>query len=70
MTLYLGHFAEGGGEYYLALDQISSGVVNNDITTDGASNTHTANLDVATNEADNDDTLGLGAVIDDAVVST
>ena len=33
------HFADSGGAYYITLDQISSILINFDITTDDASNT-------------------------------
>ena len=43
---YLDHFADSGGAYYITLDQISSILINFDITTDDASNTDRVNLDV------------------------
>ena len=45
-TFYLDHFADSGGAYYITLDQISSILINFDITTDDASNTDRVNLDV------------------------
>ena len=64
---YLGHFAEGGGENYVPLDQISSNVVDTDITTESASNTDTVTLDVATDDADNYEAVDLGADNDNTV---
>ena len=66
-TFYLGHFAEGGGENYITLDQISSNVVDTDITTESASNTDTVTLDVATDDADNYEAVDLGADNDNTV---
>ena len=46
-TFYLGHFAEAGGNYCITLDQISSNVVEFDVTPYDADNTNTVNLDAA-----------------------
>ena len=46
-TVCLVHFAESGGEHYITLAQISSNVVEFDITTYDANNTDTVNLDLA-----------------------
>ena len=63
----LSPFVESGGELYVTLGQISSNAVDFDITTDGATNVATVNLDVATSDVYNDDTVGLGADNDDTV---
>lgn len=46
-TVCLVDFAESGGEHYITLDQISSNLVEFDITTYDANNTDTVNLDLA-----------------------
>ena len=63
----MSRFVEGGGEHNVTSDQISSNVVNFDIRNDGVSNLDTVNLDLATDEADDDHAVSLWANIDDTV---
>ena len=63
----MSRFVEGGGEHNVTSDQITSNVVNFDIKTDGVSNLDTVNLDVVTDEADDDGAVSLCANIDDTV---